>query len=42
MDCDCHICSEQSWWDWLEGEPGLGRTIGFLILTLSVSVVLCL
>ena len=26
MDCDCNICSEKSWWNWLESEPSLYDT----------------
>ena len=42
MDCDCDICHEQSWWDWLEGEPGLGLTVGFWVLVITLSLALYL
>jgi len=42
MDFDCNICSEKSWWDWLESEPGLYLTIWSLGIVLAVSVALYL
>jgi len=39
MDCDCDICSEKSWWDRLENEPGLYLTIWSLGTVLTVSLV---
>ena len=26
MNCDCDICPEKSWWNWLESEPGVYDT----------------
>jgi len=40
MDCDSR-CG-QSWWDWLENEPGLYCTIWSLGTILTVSVALYL
>jgi hypothetical protein len=42
MACDCDHCSNQSWWDWLEKEPGLFCTIWSLAVILTVSVALYL
>jgi len=40
MDGDCDICSDQSWWDWLEDEPGLYGTIWFTVLIFSAALYL--
>jgi hypothetical protein len=42
MDCDCDLCSEQSWWDWLQDEPGLYFTFWSLGMVLMIFIALYL
>jgi len=42
MDCHCNLGSEQSWWDWLQGEPGLYFTLWSLGTVVGIFVALYL